>query len=71
MSGNRLFRPDEGLDVRDPLSNEKANRNIINPPRFAEFGGLSSGSARGIMRNDKKIVMPGNAQRRVPQSHKS
>ena len=68
MAGNRLFRPNENLDVRSPTSNQKENGNIVNPPRFAEFGGLSSASATGIRRNDKRIVMPGSAQKRVPVS---
>lgn len=72
MPGNRLFRPSENLDVRDPLSNSKENGNIVNPPRYAEFGGLSSGSKTGIHKNDKRIVLPGQSGviRKVPQSNK-
>lgn len=70
MEGNRLFRPDEGLDVRNPTSNEQENGAIVNPPRYAEFGGLASASARGIMKNDKGISMPGSTQRKVPQRNR-
>jgi hypothetical protein len=70
MAGSRLFRPNEGLDVRNPLSNKKENKNIINPPRFAEFGGLAAGGARGIYRNDKTISSPGGTQKTVPQRNR-
>lgn len=70
MAGNRLFRPSEGLDVRPPTSNTKENGNIINTPRFAEFGGLTPG-ARGIKRNDKALASsPSGTVRDVPQSNK-
>jgi hypothetical protein len=65
-----MFRPDDGLDVRNPTSNEKENGSIVNPPRFAEFGGLSSGNARGINKNNKTIQLPGSTIRREPQSNR-
>lgn len=65
MSGNRLFNPADSLAIRDPVSNEKQNGNIMNPPRFAEFGGFSS-AARGLYRNMMKIVRPGASTRQVP-----
>jgi hypothetical protein len=68
MSGNRLFRPSDNLDVRSPTSNQQENGNIVNPPRFSEFGGLSSASARGLKKNDKGIRMPGSTQKKVPYS---
>jgi hypothetical protein len=71
MPGSRLFRPNEGLDVRNPTSNQKENGNIINPPRFAEFGGLSSAGTRGIWRNDKRISAPAGTQKKVPQRNRS
>lgn len=70
MSGNRLFRPDEGLDVRNPTSDAKENGNIVNPRRFAEFGGLTSENAKGIARNSMGISMPGSTQRKVPQRNR-
>ena len=70
MAGNRLFRPDEGLDVRPPTSNTKEFGRIVNTPRYMEFGGLESGGARGISRNNKSIAMPGATQVRVPQKNR-
>lgn len=65
MSGNRLFNPADSLSIRDPVSNEKENGNIVNPPRFAEFGGFSSAS-RGLTRNNQRIIRPGASTRQVP-----
>ena len=60
-----LFRPAGSLSIRDPLSNEKLNGNIVNPPRFAELGGLSS-RGKAVHRNDLKIVKPGASTRQEP-----
>jgi len=68
MAGNRLFRPDENLDVRNPTSDTQENGNIVNPPRFAQFGGLVKG-ARGLFRNNKGIQTPANTLRKVPQKN--
>lgn len=66
MAGTRLFRPNDGIDVRSPTSNKQENGNIVNPPRYAQFGGLSSGSPRGVKRNDMTISAPGSTMRKVP-----
>lgn len=70
MPGSRLFRPNEGLDVRSPTSNSQMNKNILNPPRFAELGGLSSSGARGMRKNSMTISQPGGTQKKVPQRHR-
>jgi hypothetical protein len=70
MAGSRLFRPNSGLDVREPTSNTQANKNIINPPRFAQFGGLSSGSPRGLQKNGMTVQAPGSTLRKVPQRNR-
>lgn len=47
---------------RDPLSNSKTNGRIVNPPRFAELGGLSSAKKKGaMMKNSLSIRKPGGA----------
>lgn len=46
MSGDRLFPPKE-KGFRAPTSNATRNGDIINPPRYSEMGGLSSGSKVG------------------------
>lgn len=45
---------------RNPMANEKVNGNIVNPPRMAEMGGLSSARKSGAMaKNSMAIRNPG------------
>jgi len=60
-----LFRPAGSLSIRDPISNEQQNGNIVNPPRFAELGGLSS-KGKAVRRNALNIVKPGASTRNEP-----
>ena len=47
---------------RDILSNSKSNGRILNPPRFAELGGLSSARKGGAMKkNNLTIKKPGDS----------
>ena len=46
---------------RDPTSNAKQNGRIMNPPRFAELGGLT-GPSKAVSRNGMSIVKPGGAK---------
>jgi hypothetical protein len=66
MAGLRLFRPNESLDVPSPTKVSQEEGNIINPPNYAQFGGLDSPAPRGLKRNDKTISMPGATIRKVP-----
>lgn len=65
-SQRRLFMPADGLSIRDPLSNERGKGNIMNPRRYAEFGGLHSGSARGVSDSTATVKKPGATERAVP-----
>lgn len=65
MPGSNLFNPAGSLSIRDPLTNEKMNGNIMNPPRFAELGGLSSRN-KAVARNTLRIVRPGASTRNEP-----
>ena len=47
--------------IRDPKSNHQNNGRIVNPPRFAQIGGLSS-SGKAFTRNDKSIHKPGDTK---------
>jgi hypothetical protein len=62
----RLFMPADGLSIRDPLTNDRQKGNIMNPRRYAEFGGLSSGSARGVFPSTATVGKPGGTERAVP-----
>ena len=46
---------------REALDNSRMNGRIVNPPRMAELGGLSSPKRRGAMAaNNLKIRKPGD-----------
>ena len=66
---NRLFRPDAEGALRDPRTNSQVNGNIVNPPRFAQIGGLTDAS-KALGRNQFRVVAPGGTQRGVPASNK-
>lgn len=66
MSGTgKLFRPSADSAQRDMLDNGQMNGNVMNPPRFAQLGGLSS-SGKAIFRNTMRIVPPGASTRNEP-----
>ena len=58
--GDRLFKP-SGRGIRDPLTNEKQNMRIMNPPRFPKFGGFVS-KAKGFFKNNLTIKTPGDSK---------
>ena len=66
MPGTRLFNPNDSLTGRDPLSNVIDDGMIVNPPRFAELGGLSSPSK--TFRNSMTIKKPAATIRKEPVS---
>lgn len=66
---NRLFRPDAEGSIRDPRDPNQMNGNIVNPPRYAQMGGLDS-AKKALNRNEMRVVPPGGTQRRVPAYNK-
>jgi hypothetical protein len=64
MPGTRLFNPSDSLTGRDPLSNETDDGMIVNPPRFAELGGLDA--ANRTFKNKMDIKRPGATIRKIP-----
>ncbi len=70
VDGNRLFYPSVSR-VRNPQG-EMDNGNIVNPPRYAQLGGLSSPDKPGLRDTVRRfgIVKPGASTRRVPVSTK-
>lgn len=69
MAGNRFLGPtlDSGA-IRKPTDGSLDNGNIRNPPRFANLGmgGLNSGGARGVMKNEYDVEVPGSTLRKMP-----
>ena len=46
---------------REPLDNSRDNGRVINPPRMAQLGGLSSPRKKGAMaKNNLRIRKPGD-----------
>jgi hypothetical protein len=66
MSGTRLFNPSDSMTGRDPLSNVIDDGMIVNPPRFAELGGLDAASK--TFKNKMQIKKPAATIRKVPVS---
>lgn len=52
-----IFKP-SSTGMRKPTDNKRENGRIINPPRFAELGGLDS-SGKAMTGNNIRIVKPG------------
>lgn len=67
MANGRLFRPAAESSLRNPTTNAQMNGNILNPPRYAELGGLTS-AGKAVGRNSMTIVPPGSGTRREPIS---
>lgn len=55
----KLFEP-SAQGKRDPNDNARQNGRIINTPRYAQFGGLTSAS-KALTGNNMKIVKPGGS----------
>ena len=56
----RRFLEPSTSSIRKPTDNNQVNKKIINPPRYAEHGGLSSAGKVVGKGNDLNIVKPGN-----------
>jgi hypothetical protein len=61
-----MFMPADSLSIRDPLTNERRKGNIMNPRRYSEFGGFSSGGVRGVSNSDATVMPPESTQRAFP-----
>lgn len=64
MPGTRLFNPSDSLKGRDPLSDLIDDGTIVNPPRFAELGGLDQHGK--TFKNKFVIKKPASTIRKVP-----
>lgn len=57
-----LFKPRGAGQIRKPTSDEQRNGPIVNPPRYAHFGGLSSAS-KTSGNNSMTIRKPGDGKK--------
>jgi len=57
-----LFKPRGAQTIRRPLDNSKSNGQIINPPRFNDFGGLTNAGKAGS-KNKMTLSNPGDTKK--------
>jgi hypothetical protein len=57
-----LFKPRGAAAIRNPLTDNQQNGQIVNTPRFAHLGGLDSGK-KTAGQNKMTIVPPGGGKK--------
>lgn len=57
-----LFKPRGAQTVRRPTDNTQQNGRVINPPRLAQLGGLSS-TSKAMSKNNMGIKRPGDGSK--------
>jgi len=57
-----LFKPRGAASTRRPTDNNQQNGQMINTPRFSEFGGLKNPAAAGS-KNKMQVQKPGDGKR--------
>jgi hypothetical protein len=57
-----LFKPRGANNPRRPTDNTQQNGAVTNPPRFEQFGGLSSGAKIGA-KNKMAVQKPGDGKK--------
>jgi hypothetical protein len=57
-----LFKPRGASSPRNPTSNEQKNGQIMNTPRFSQFGGLNS-PTKGGYKNSMNLSRPGDTKK--------
>ena len=57
-----LFKPRGANNPRRPTDNTQQNGVVTNPPRFEQFGGLSSGAKIGA-KNKMAVQKPGDGKK--------
>lgn len=63
MAADRSYLKPSSRGRREILDNARGNNRVVNPPRMAQLGGLSSPRKRGGMTsNNLKIKAPGDTQ---------
>jgi len=58
--GDQLFKP-SSRGIRDPLTNDKNNMRISNPPRFPVLGGFSN-KTKAFFKNSFGLGKPGDVK---------
>jgi hypothetical protein len=59
-----LFKPRGASAPRKPTDNKQQNGQVVNPPRYAEFGGLtSSHTHQGKHVSSVQLAKPGDGRK--------
>lgn len=61
MASGKLLAPSDAMRIRNPQDNKTDNGLIVNPPRYAELGGLSGPRKTGG-KNKMTVVPPGRGR---------
>ena len=57
-----LFKPRGVASIRSPITDKQQNGQVVNTPRYDQFGGLSSAS-KGGSKNQMNIKPPGDGKK--------
>lgn len=57
-----LFKPRGATSVRRPTDNNQKNGQVINTPRYSQFGGLNT-AAKGGYKNQLSMSQPGDTKK--------
>jgi hypothetical protein len=59
-----LFKPRGASSPRKPTDNKQQNGQVVNPPRYAEFGGLTSARThQGKQSSYVQLAKPGDGRK--------
>lgn len=58
-----LFKPRGANQPRRPTDNKQQNGQIVNTPRFSEFGGLSGSNKTGAKSRYQQLSKPGDTKK--------
>jgi len=61
--GESLFKPRGSATLRRPTDNNQRHGVVVNPPRYAEIGGLSSASKAGKGALGMKVDKPADGRK--------
>ena len=61
MAENKMFYP-KAYPIRQPTDNKKKHGDIVNPPRMAQLGGLSSTGKVSGLKNDMRLRKPNDTK---------
>jgi len=57
-----LFKPRGAASIRRPLDDKQDNGQIVNPPRYARYGGLDGGAKAGP-KSKMNLGKPGDGKK--------